>query len=189
MTDMTDMDDTEFETRLRSLRYRTPPMDQVWTPDRVARRSPFRLQFAVWIAVAAALTVTAGVVAAGSGWFDQFVPSANCAVNEPACGAESAQVAIIVDTTTDVTALEILVKPGLSQSRLREIAAAAAAQQKAHRVIVYVLKDLPAGAMSAGFGQLPADDAAAAPPPSLEVQPFLMLTYDRGPNGAVEIWP
>jgi hypothetical protein len=186
---MNEIDDTEIESQLRSLRYRTPPFDEVWAPDRITRRRHVRLRLIAWIAVAAALTVTVGVVAGGPQWFEQFAPITNCATGDLACGSDSAQVAILVDKTTDVTAVNILVKRGLSRARLTAIAAEAAAQQKAHRVIVYLLKDLPVGPMTAGFAAMPTDDAASPPPPLAVLRPFLLLTYDRGPSGATELWP
>jgi hypothetical protein len=182
------MDDAELEGRLSRLRYRVPPMEALWSPTAAGRR-PARRRIAVWLALAAALTISAGVVAGGSGWFNQFVPSANCAQGEPACGADAAQVGIIVDHTTDVTAVNVLVKNGLSKARLREIAVGKASEQTTHRAIVYLFRDLPSGALNANFSKLPPDDAMGAPLPPSALRPFLVLTYDVGPDGATEILP
>lgn len=185
---MHDMDDAELEGRLASLRHRIPPMETVWSPNAIPRRVMPR-RAAVWLALAAVVTISAGVVAGGSDWFNQFVPSAHCAQGEPVCGADAAQVGIIVDHTTDVTAVNVLVKDGLSKARLREIAVGKSAEQATHRTIVYLFRDLPSGAMNANFGRLPQDDAAAAPLPPVALRPFLVLTYDVGPKGATEILP
>lgn len=184
---MHDMADADLEQRIATLRYHTPPLETVWSPVSVHRRP--RRRVAVWVAVAAALSISAVAIAGGSGWFRQFVPATNCAAREPACAADFAQVGIIVDHTTDVTAVNVLVNGDLSQARLREIAAATAAAQPTHRTIVYLLRDLPAGAMNANFSKLPDDEAAAAPPPPAALRPFLVLTYDVGPKGATEITP
>jgi hypothetical protein len=186
---MHDMEDPDLEGRLASLRYRIPPLETVWSPTAIARRRPTRRRVAVWLALAAALSISAGVVAGGSGWFNQFAPSVNCAQGEPTCGSDAAQVGIIVDHTSDVTAVNVLVKDGLSRVRLREIAVATAAQQTTHRTIVYLLRDLPSGSMNANFSALPPDDATAAPLPPVALRPFLVLTYDVGPKGATETLP
>jgi hypothetical protein len=151
-------------------------------------RRPRRLGRVAWIALAAALAVSTVVVAGGTRWFDQFTPGGHCAA-APACASDWAQVALLNDQTRDVAAVNVLVQPGLSASRLLAIAVEAAAQQRSHRVIVYVLNDLPVGTMDAGFAAMPSDDGVPAPLPPAALRPFLALTYDRGPNGAVEIWP
>jgi hypothetical protein len=139
--------------------------------------------------VIAVLTAATGVVATSNGWFEQFVPSPPCIPNDPACGADFAQVGLLVDRTANVTAVNILVEPGLPRERMAAIAASVAAEQGARRTIVYVLDDLPPGVMSAGFAPTPADDEAAPLPPPAELLPYLRLTYDSGPNGTNEIWP
>lgn len=182
------LDEAELTSLLDRLDYRAPAMDTVWQPNARRRSGRFRFGVLVPVALAVVLTAATGVVAAANGWFEQFVPSGDCIANDPACGADFAQVGLLVDQTTNVTAVNVLVKRGLSDERVAEIAKSVAAEQGAGRAIVYVLDDLPPGPMSAGFSTMPIDDAPAPSPPS-ELAPYLRLTYDAGPSGAHAIWP
>jgi len=185
---MSELDDAEIGNLLAQLRYEAPALDALWQPGHRVRRRPGRL----WLAglVAAALVLAGGTaIAATHNWFAQFVPENACITGDPSCGADYHQVAIVINHVTDVVALNVLVKPNLGHERLSAIAAGVAAQQHARRVIVYLLDDLPQGPMVAGFPEIPADLAVPPPPPLAELVPYLRLTYDSGPEGAVSIWP
>ncbi len=185
---MSELDDSEFTDLLGQLRYTAPELNSLWEPTpRTQPRS--RRMWLVGMVAAIILVASGTVVAATNNWFAAFVPSNACVTNDPSCGADFHQVGIIVDHESDIVAVNVLVKPGLTRERLRAIAVGVAAQQRARRVIVYVLDDLPPGPMIAGFPELPADVAVSPPPPLAALVPYLRLTYDSGPGGAVSIWP
>ena len=183
------LEEVELTGLLDRLGYRPPALEAVFQPNRSPRWAGSRWSFLVPAAVIVVLMAASGVVAAANGWFEQFVPGGDCASLEPACGADFAQVGLLVDQTTGVTAVNILIKPGLADARVAEIAEDVAAEHRTQRTIVYVLEDLPTGPMSAGFASLPADDNAAPPLPPAELVPYLRLTYDLGPTGDQLIWP
>lgn len=186
---MNRIEEVELVSLLDRLDYRAPALEAVWPGAQRRRLSGLRLGLLVPVAMIAVLTAATGAIAAANGWFEQFVPSGECIADDPACGADFAQVGLLVDQTAGVTAVNILVEPGLSDERVSAIAESVAADQGARRTIVYVLDDLPPGPMSAGFAAMPTDDVVAAPAPPPELMPYLRLTYDSGPNGAHEIWP
>jgi hypothetical protein len=179
---MHDIDDTQMTELLGRLRFAAPPLDTVWAPGRSAGR-PTHSILALGLAIAAVLVVSIGSVAAVGGWFNTLQPKGECLQGDMTCGPDYTQASIKVDHVTDTTMVNILVKPGLSSGRLTEIAALVVERNPNHRVIVYLLSDLPSGAMDAGFAAGPADDAALAPPPPANLVPYWLLTYDDGPSG------
>jgi hypothetical protein len=88
------------------------------------------------LSVVAVLVLAVGAFAATSGWFNQFLPNGVCPAGDQSCGPDFTRVGIALDHTTDVTMLNILVKPGLSRDRLTTIAQTVAAQEDAsgHRL-------------------------------------------------------
>jgi hypothetical protein len=185
---MQEPDDTEVDDLLTSLRFKVPPLEELWTPARASSRvSPARV--AIVLAIAAILFVSAGAVAATNGWFNVLQPNGECSKGDPMCGSDYTQVAISVNHVSNVTMVDVLVKKGLSRERLGEIAAEVAKKNPNHRVIVYLLDDLPPGPMDAGFAGTPADDSAPALAPPAKLTPNWVLTYDVGPAGVRETHP
>lgn len=185
---MSEFDDPEVTDLLGKLRYTPPALGALWRPDPSTRRRPRGL----WLAgmVAAVILVVGGTAFAGTqNWFAHFFPSNACVTGDPSCGADYHQVGMVADHVTNLVALNVLVKPNLSHDRLAAIASDLAAQQHASRVIVYLLGNLPQGPEVAGFLAMPEDPAEPAPPPLAALAPYLQLTYDVGPGGAVFIWP
>lgn len=181
---MQDHDDEEMIVLLNRARFTAPPIDQVWrvrNSKRPARR-PMR-----FLAVAAALlcfmTVSIGFAAARVGWLNEFTPGGQCPSGDLLCGTDFAQVALSVDHRTDITMVNVLVKPGLSAARLHQISETLVQRTSGHRVIVYLFSDLPAGPMGAGFAQAPMSDDASAPRPLSSLLPYWLMTYDHGPFG------
>lgn len=184
---MLEPDDAGIADLLTSLRFEAPPLEAVWAPNRKTRRLSSS-SLAVAAALIAIVALSAGLVAASSGWFNQLLPN-GCAQGDQLCGVDYTQAAIAVDHTTNVTMVNILVRPGLSLARLSEIAATVARKNPAHRVIVYLFDDLPPGPMAAGFAGVPADDSATAVQPPANLLPYWVMTYDEGPSGTHETHP
>ena len=186
---MQEPDDTEMTKLLTSLRFKAPALEEVWAPvDESSRRlTPSKL--AIVLAIAAVFLVSAGAFAATSGWFNVLQPGGECSGGDRTCGSDYTQAAISVNHVSNVTMVDVLVKKGLSEARLSEIAAEVAQTNADHRVIVYLLDDLPPGPMDAGFAGTPADDSAPALAPPANLMPYWVLTYDVGPSGVRETHP
>ena len=185
---MQEPDDTEMTNLLTSLRFKAPALEDLWAPERISRRTtPSRV--AIVLAFAAVLFVSAGAFAATTGWFNVLQPNGECSKGDLTCGSDYTQAAISVNHVSNVTMVDVLVKKGLSKARLGQIAAEVAKKNANHRVIVYLLDDLPAGPMDAGFTGSPADDAEPALAPPARLTPYWVLTYDLGPNGVRETHP
>ena len=185
---MNDLDDAGLTDVLGSLRYKSPSLEELWQPSPASARRSVRVGVAVGLSVLAVLVLSLGALAT-SGWFNQFSPNGVCAPTDSSCGPDFERAAIAVDHTVDVTMVNVLVKPGLTHDRLTAIAQAMAAQQSAHRVIVYLFGGLPSGETASGFRSVPAGDDAPPLPPLTALQPYLRLTYDTGPGGLHAIWP
>jgi hypothetical protein len=185
---MQEPDDTEIADLLTGLRFKAPALEDLWAPERTSRRAtPSRV--AIVLAVAAVLLVSAGAVAATTGWFNVLQPNGECSKGDPTCGSDYTQASIAVNHVSNVTMVDVLVKKGLSQARLGQIAAEVAKKNADHRVIVYLLDDLPPGPMDAGFAGTPADDSAPALAPPASLTPYWVLTYDLGTSGVRETHP
>jgi len=185
---MQEPDDTELVDLLTSLRFKAPALDDLWAPERTSRRvTPYRV--AIVVAIAAILVLSAGAVATTNGWFNTLMPNGECFTDDQMCGSDYTQAAISVNHVSNVTMVDVLVKTGLSQARLHEIAVEVAGKNADHRVIVYLLDDLPPAPMAAGFAGTPADDSAPALAPPANLTPYWVLTYDAGPSGVRETRP
>jgi hypothetical protein len=185
---MQEPDDTEMADLLTGLRFKAPALEDLWAPERTSRRvTPSRI--AIVLAVAAVLLVSAGAVAATTGWFNVLQPNGECSKGDPTCGSDYTQAAIAVNHVSNVTMVDVLVKKGFSQARLGEIAAEVAKKNADHRVIVYLFDDLPPGPMNASFAGTPGDDSVPALAPPASLAPYWLLTYDLGPSGVRETHP
>ncbi len=173
---------------LADLRYVAPPVEAVRTHAREARMRVGLRIFAM-VAVASLLLLSAGVVAAENGWFNELLPGGQCPKGDRLCGVDYTQVGRVEDQTAQVIMVNVLVKPGLSGDRLKEIATAVAGDWHARRVIVYLFDDLPPGPMTAGFEAAPTKDDAPAPQPLAALRPYWLMTYDDGPAGIKLIEP
>jgi hypothetical protein len=183
-------EDEEIVALLNRTRFVAPPVERVWRAGE-SRRSgrPTVRVLALVAALVGVLTVSLGLVAAREGWFSEFVPGGQCPSGDQLCGTDYAQVALSVDHRTDTSMVNVLVKPGLSSSRLQEIAKTVAQRASGHRVIVSLFTDLPPGPMNAGFAGAPMTDSDPAPRPLPALLSYWVLTYDQGASGVVTTTP
>ena len=194
---------------LSELRFKSPPLQAVWQPERGRRWIPRRAALA--LAMAAVLCFAGGTMAAGTGLLGQLFSNGKCPTDSVLCGKDYETFGLRANRIDGVEVVNVDVATGLSHERLTAIAARVAddtsagafmagptwptpapGTDKPRRIIVYVfsgLDALPTAGTGDGFPVDPASDSAQANPPVAGLLQYWRMAYDVGPGGTHSIWP